>query len=214
MADTILAQAIDDLAERVVFFDPQEPLALDGIRERFQRIVTLLNEDEIALTTMVAGVIADIDRASAGRGRDGIAVRLGEAVERIQAHLADAGSAVHAAIIDEARQQFIERRADVGPELKRLLMAWVRQGEAHRDEFRRLVHSLKGEAGMVGLDDLNRLCHRMESALVQRPLPLAALGDACEWIRRSLAFLAGRGRPPGPAPLDELPTTRTARTTP
>ena len=45
MADTVLADAVDDLAERVVLFDPDEPLALEGIRERFQRIVALLNED-------------------------------------------------------------------------------------------------------------------------------------------------------------------------
>lgn len=214
MADTILSQAIDDLAERVVLFDANEPLALDGIRQRFQRIVSLLHEDEIPLTTMVAGVIADLDRAQAGRGRDGLAVRLGEAVERIQAHLADAGSGIRSGIIDEARQQLIERRAGVGDELKRLLKAWVRHGDQHRDEFRRLIHSLKGEAGMTGLDDLNRLCHRMESVLNDHPLPLAALGDACDWISRSLAFLSGQGRPPGPPPLDTLPTTRIARTTP
>jgi HPt (histidine-containing phosphotransfer) domain-containing protein len=199
MGDSSLEQAMESLAEGVVLLMPDDRMSLEGLRSRFQRLVALLPDDEETITEQAAHAIAAIDRALMDSPEPDLLQRLNQTVEGIQAYL-HRSDAVGAEVIDHARQEFVDHRAGIGQLLDRLLRTAIRQ----RDDlslaaFRRELHSLKGEAGVLGFDDLHHLCHRMETALAQRPMPLAWLGDGCVWIGRYRDFLAG-GDPPGSVP--------------
>jgi two-component system chemotaxis sensor kinase CheA len=64
------------------------------------------------------------------------------------------------------------------------------------------IHGLKGEAGMVGLEDVGEVCHAIEDCL-EAPLgrreKIDRLLEARDWISRALASYERRQRPSQPA---------------
>lgn len=61
--------------------------------------------------------------------------------------------------------------------------------------LRRLVHTLKGEAGLIGISQVERLCHIVEDAIDQGEA--SGLGDILldvkDWLSRVFDWMAGRG---------------------
>lgn len=67
--------------------------------------------------------------------------------------------------------------------------------------MRRRIHTTKGEAGVLGLEGLSRLCHATED-LLKRSLPAEALTDrllmARDWMAQAVEAYAGRHHPETP----------------
>ncbi len=69
---------------------------------------------------------------------------------------------------------------------------------------KRALHTLKGEAGLLGLEDVERLCHAAEDMLVDSE-PADAAGQllaVTDWLRSAFDCYSGAG--PAPAPVESL----------
>jgi len=78
----------------------------------------------------------------------------------------------------------------------------IEKGDEHRmGEFKRRIHTLKGEAGMMAMDDLGSVCHIIEDYIDQN-VDLTAMVDILlqikDWIESSLEAYAG-GELPQPS---------------
>ncbi|OPZ20104.1 MAG: Chemotaxis protein CheA [candidate division BRC1 bacterium ADurb.BinA364] len=110
------------------------------------------------------------------------------------------------AYVDEAIfSEFLARQHSVLEELEELALGIERAPAPDKlDALRRLVHTLKGEAGLLGLADMEKLCHAAEDAVGQRAPdslidPLLEMKD---WLGHAVAHYSGKG--PAPAPIGNL----------
>jgi two-component system chemotaxis sensor kinase CheA len=95
---------------------------------------------------------------------------------------------------------FLARAAAEPEEIAALALAWERGEDGARDELRRRLHTLKGDAGILGLIDLQALVHRAEDLVVASgAAPVAAVLAACDWAAAEVRHLSG-GPPPPPPP--------------
>ena len=61
---------------------------------------------------------------------------------------------------------FLDDRADSLDELEDLVLGLEQSGnQENREGILRVVHSIKGDAGVLSLDDLSELCHKLETQL-------------------------------------------------
>lgn len=176
----------DALAEAALFLDPADPAARAALAARF--------------------VAASLAGQAAASAREAAALLLGEPppdlVERLgrltDAALAEATAPQRAD--PAAVSEFLQRASGEPDELAALALGWEHGEPDARDELRRRLHTLKGDAGMLGLSDLQALVHRTED-LVQSAtaVPLQQILAACTWAGQEIQHLAG-GPAPGPAP--------------
>ncbi|MBN2308076.1 MAG: Hpt domain-containing protein [Candidatus Hydrogenedentes bacterium] len=96
---------------------------------------------------------------------------------------------------------FLARQPGVLDEMESLILALEKTDDddtfAH---LRRLIHTLKGEAGMLNLVDVARLCHVTEDLLgeAQPGTVTDTLLEVNDWLGRTFAALSGKGEPPEP----------------
>jgi len=101
---------------------------------------------------------------------------------------------------EQVFSDFLERQRGEMEEFEALVLALERTDhEGQLAALRRQVHTLKGDAALLGLADVERLCHAVEDALSERAPhqlvdPLLAARD---WLGRTFAGYAGRGQRPG-----------------
>jgi two-component system chemotaxis sensor kinase CheA len=98
--------------------------------------------------------------------------------------------------------EFLSRQPVVLDEFEAYTLALDTSRDAERiNTLKRIVHTLKGEAGLLGLDDVQRLCHTTET-LLENDLQHAGLVDILlavkDWLSRTFASYSGRGKSPGP----------------
>ena len=113
--------------------------------------------------------------------------------------------------------EFLARQPGVLDEAEELVLALEKgAGGEPLAQLKRLVHTLKGESALLGLGDVERLCHAAEDALGARPaseLTEALLG-AVDWLRQTFAACAGQAGSAGPAAphLERLASSDTGAT--
>ena len=100
---------------------------------------------------------------------------------------------------------FLLRQGSVLEEIEGLILKLERDGDGEAlAALRRMIHTIKGESAMLGLVDVERLCHSAEDAIGQRPIleltdSLLSLKD---WLGR--AFECYQGRAPIPEPVERI----------
>ncbi|HOQ32976.1 MAG TPA: chemotaxis protein CheA [Candidatus Hydrogenedens sp.] len=100
----------------------------------------------------------------------------------------------------EIFQQFIQSQDSNLEEMESLLLSY-NKGEEDKEiiaELKRKVHTLKGETGILGLNDIQDLCHlaedRIEQGVTQELIDdLFALKD---WLKKKFDAIAGKGTMP------------------
>ena len=100
----------------------------------------------------------------------------------------------------EIFQQFIQSQDSNLEEMESLLLSYNKEGENKEiiAELKRKVHTLKGETGILGLSDIQDLCHlaedRIEQGVTQELIDdLFTLKD---WLKKKFDALAGKGTMP------------------
>ncbi len=100
---------------------------------------------------------------------------------------------------------FLARQDGVLEEMEELILALeADRNESNLGAFKRLVHTLKGEAALLGLTDVEKLCHAAEDGLVSDDRDLATddLLSLKDWLKRTFDACAGNGpAPESPASL-------------
>jgi len=91
--------------------------------------------------------------------------------------------------------EFLERQPGVLEDMETLILALERSGdEGKLGELRRLIHTLKGESGLLGLSDVERLCHLTEDVL-NRSHPDGRVDTFLrvkDWLVQAFDFYSGR----------------------
>lgn len=108
--------------------------------------------------------------------------------------------------IDEAIfAEFLARQPGVLVEMEQLVLALEQYEDPERlAELKRMIHTLKGEAALLGLGDVETLCHATEDALAKHGVvkivdPLLAVLD---WLNRTFEWCSSKG--PVPEPVAEI----------
>jgi two-component system, chemotaxis family, sensor kinase CheA len=65
-------------------------------------------------------------------------------------------------------------------------------------EFKRLIHTLKGDSGLIGLKDIEKLCHQIEDSLEEKPVHkmVDALLNAKDWLKQTFSAYEGKSTTP------------------
>lgn len=95
---------------------------------------------------------------------------------------------------------FLSQQGDVLEEWETLVLSFEEtEDESKVAALRRLIHTLKGESGLLGLVDVERLCHALEDTMALTPP--SALTDqllaAKDWLAKTFDAHAGKGPLPG-----------------
>ncbi len=92
---------------------------------------------------------------------------------------------------------YVEQQHAVLPEIEQLILELEKAAKPeHVAALRRLIHTLKGESGVVGAMEIERVCHRLEDYLDDPPEQIATdvLLSTWDWIAKSVACF-GNGKP-------------------
>ena len=90
--------------------------------------------------------------------------------------------------------EFVERLHAGANEIEEYLVRIERADDnSIREQAAGCIHTLKGEAGVLGLDDLLRLLHRLEDSIQgEAVLQIDAMLAAVDWMRTFAAYAGGR----------------------
>ncbi|MCB1150590.1 Hpt domain-containing protein, partial [bacterium] len=147
--------------------------------------------DPVALWTWIQGTAAAMERSAGGECDFDAAGYPADPAADGAVSLAD----------DEILSEFLSRQVEQLQEVERLVLA-VEKGEDAGDAapMMRFFHTLKGEAGLLGLEDMARLAHVTEDMLTTEPVAACTerLLRVTDWFQNSLHHHEGRGAAPEP----------------
>jgi chemotaxis protein histidine kinase CheA len=212
MAMTDLSTRIEDLASLLVVADPRDAGALEEI---LQHLEGLEGTVDAVAQPLLRGCVAALRRCSDdGGAADEALERLEELIDLLrasQAPEADADSvmlgelALPALVDEELVRDFLGAQVHGLEELERRILRLEQDG-TEQATLKRQIHTIKGEAGMLGLRDLAGVCHAAEDLLAVQP-PVPGLSDLLlevkDWIEAAVASYADWKLPQSAAALLE-----------
>ncbi len=133
-------------------------LEMDDLEDdKVQIILTAIDEGDALIDALVEEQVEDRQVAVA---------RLGQIVTEIT-NIIGGKSFTKAYMPDgDTINAFLAEHVDFAAEASGLVLQWEQDGsETHIEALRRLIHTIKGEAGMLQFDELGELCHKIEDVL-------------------------------------------------
>ncbi|MFW6044397.1 MAG: Hpt domain-containing protein [Planctomycetota bacterium] len=195
----VSAGTIDRISETIAlidsFQDGSADLGGDEVLEKVGKLTSLLQQNEAGETDSNNEMSGEQGASQAGD--DGESDVSGN----------DLPANVDEAILSE----FLDSRSDTLLQVEELALSLETEADPDQvhetaDQIKRLLHTIKGETGMLGLNGSQRLCHALESMFesAHRPDQLSdVLLQAKDWLHD--AFEAyGRGELPAEEPDDIL----------
>jgi len=209
-----LVKLLDRIATAAVLTDPGDLPALVALQDQLQSLARLAAEDDLA-------ALAELGESSA-RIIDEIVMRTApdsmkafrticEGIESAQlivrSVIGESGEAPPATsspptqapqeVDQELLDAWISGSADALAALENALVA-IDSGEDEADqigEARRIIHTFKGEAGVLSLHIVQRVCHEAESLIDARRtsgagFPVDCILSVVDWMRRAVESLA------------------------
>ncbi|MBI1382405.1 MAG: hypothetical protein GC161_15110 [Planctomycetaceae bacterium] len=182
------------------------PSANNAPTERLQALLERLTEAKSQSPSAVASTLEQLleamSLALAGSGDESAWTALAQSVERAQAALDGASASEPVPGLDPALVRgFLDDRFDSLEELDDLALD-LEQGEPEAmASIRRIVHSIKGDSSILGLDDVAQRCHSLEDALSRTNGARAAslVIDAVAFLRRRMRAMMDSSTNPGQA---------------
>lgn len=95
--------------------------------------------------------------------------------------------------VDEAiLREFLTTQPDVLASLEAAILTTEQNPtKQNRNAIKGILHNLKGESALLGLQEMSSVCHRTESLLVDesKPIPVEQLLAAKDWLQKAVASL-------------------------
>ena len=173
---------------------------------------------ESSVSDEESGVLLDADVSSVADGAEAIVVDSsspvvisGKSFQVFDPELASAfvpgrpdGERAFAVVLPEIVDdvifsEFLARQGGVLEEMEESILNYESTGETcHLDLYKRIIHTIKGEFGMLGLEDLSELCHVIEDRLIaDDPHSLAdLLFEFKDWLSRLYKYYNWIGAEP------------------
>ncbi|MCP4644647.1 MAG: chemotaxis protein CheA [bacterium] len=230
MTETSLQQDVEKLSEALVFAEPSDLNALANLHTGFQALSesALADRQDLVASAMTASaelleniILSEVDDPAAALGILAQGLAATQSVVRdgrdpgeaeFPPELAGAGEdestdqpALSPVVDQRILGDFLSRQPGVLEEMEGLILALEKGEDKDKmGQLRRLVHTLKGEAGMLGLAAVERLCHTAEDALNNNPVSVLTdiLLDVKDWLGRCMEALANGN--PAPGAVDKL----------
>lgn len=189
------AELAADAIERIILDDSHDPAADFSLAEEaVHAIQTFCYERD-------NGVDSEVDGTSAPGGST-------RAMASSDTEEAGANIALSSAVDEDILIAFIEQQDMVLPEIDKELLEYEADHDLqHIASLRRMIHTLKGEAGVCGLAAIERVCHRLEDYLndVEGDIETDQLFNVKDWLAEAVEACRGRNALPSPQPIfDEL----------
>ncbi|MCE5271751.1 chemotaxis protein CheA [bacterium] len=226
MAKQDLAKLVEALAAEVVMADPEDLQSVKRVIELLKKIDTEVKDDlarvfkpAVAKSVDLAEEMIIMEPAAAAESMKAIS----QAVKAFQAGLTEGPQAVapllppqmsgakeptgaeklQSAIVDDKiLSDFLSSQATSLQELEEQILASEKEQFSGKSssELKRRLHTLKGEAGMLGLNDIQQVCHETESYLENGPADNKTdnLLLVKDWLAQSFTFLSGEGQSAAP----------------
>ncbi|HQP99753.1 MAG TPA: Hpt domain-containing protein [bacterium] len=171
-----------------------------------ERIILDETPDSYAAVRAFAQSVSGLQRAICeGRPVESIAFPSDLGLSFQTAPTGTGPSSLRAGIInvDEAMfSEFLSRQTGVLEEMEELILKLEDSPDASKARsLRGLVHTMKGESGVIGLNDVVRVCHAVEDRLERESSVdfTDVLLEVKDWLLRVYEMYAGKGQPPEPA---------------
>lgn len=100
---------------------------------------------------------------------------------------------------EEIFKNFLSRQDSVLEEMENLILADENEHQTARtDALKRIIHTLKGEAGVLGLADVEKLCHQTEDFIENEKEKDVTdqLLKVKDWLSQKFSAIAGDGEAP------------------
>ena len=220
---------VEGISELFVLADPGDLQALGGLHTCFETLAGQASKDaqprlaEIAQRTanlIEALVLREVPdpagamntiaqcitalQATVGEGRDlgsGTFPAELDPEARPAPDLPDAASLLPPDVDRKILSDFLARQGGVLHDLEQAILAVEATGDEDSvAAVMRILHTLKGESGLLGMVDVERLCHKAEDACQSDGVH--AYSDALlgvkDWLARTFVFFEGKGEHPEP----------------
>jgi len=218
MTNDNMAAKVESLAATVVMSDPHDLQAVS-------RLIKLFGEIAEDAEGELAGVIKPVAKAAVDLAEEMIVQQgeeaaksmeiLGRAVTVFQAALRDGSRAAEELVPEELGggppvstplppnvderifAEFLSRQDSVLEEMESHILTIEKKGISckHTADLKRILHTLKGEAGMLGLRGVERVCHQTESYLetTRNGNVADCLLAVKDWLSQTFEACAGGG---------------------
>lgn len=181
------SRALSDLVEGVILGERDQP---DGGKEVALNTLTLLlqvasgdaKESALAFPPELFSDVRATETDSDG-----------DTAEKVPAYT------LPAHVDEEIFTEFLARQPEVQANLEKSILDLENEDEADAYEvLRRILHTLKGEAGLLGLTEVEQLCHAVEDVLSESNCAEKSddLLEIKDWLDRVFAFYQGAGPAP------------------
>jgi len=212
---------LEDLAGQIMAADPGDVMAVRRLQLLLEELAVLVGQADPAGLAATIEECIDLlgaglagDDAALGAALDGLSEAIGrmqDAVDRATRAPARAAAPPPAAAgarklvlpewgDEKTLKEFIAGTRATLDELEGCILAMEKGDPAGRATFKRRLHTLKGEAGVLALSDMEQVAHALED-LVEKAPPSPDLVDRLlrvrDWMARALDFY-GRMELPQP----------------
>lgn len=221
-----LQNLIEQLAELIVLSNHKDYKGLADAHTLLQQIEEAIDEADHAdvakpLTTAVCGRVEDIilEKAEDQEKEFNLVARGITALQSIvlegdppaavdipqefglqhKEEESGGGFTLPAHVDEDIMREFLERQPGVLDEIEEDILEIEKESsKANVGSLKRKIHTLKGEAGLLGLADVERLCHVAEDAIQEvKPKDITDLMlEAKDWLELAISYYSGEGSQP------------------
>jgi two-component system chemotaxis sensor kinase CheA len=208
-----LTEKIEEIAAAAVMADAAEETSVRGLRSLCGELAELLTPDHdeelLAAVGRCHGLIGAVLKGEATEP-EGNLEEVCSIVTSLQAMLRPTEQPtlikgvlrLPAHVDNEIFEEFLETRALAQDEIEQAILALERGDTGKLNTIRGQFHTMKGEAGVLGLDDLVEVCHTVEDFL-ERELPVWEQVDRLlqvkDWVSGALEAYNSGSMPAPPA---------------
>ena len=110
-------------------------------------------------------------------------------------------SFVSGMVDDVIFKAFIEQQESVFPDLEGAILGYEKDGNAESlNSFKRMLHTMKGEAGVMGIVAVEKMCHAVEDYILSgKEIQVDLLLEAKDWLERAVSSCKNGTEPENPA---------------